>query len=173
MGPCSWGAEGPFYRLNGRISPNLSRTFTPMNIRLIGLLMLGLLLTKPGMGQSIPQGADGIDLHTKTADSVLFRSVQGFLETQEFVIEDADETALSLETELKDEPNNVRIRVLVTVEEGTAHFQAEGIGKPGDTDTDELFTYEGDRKAGFAVLSRLVDQFAKSFDRATIEYLTP
>ncbi len=43
----------------------------------------------------------------------------------------------------------------------------------GDSSPEEPFVYEGDTKAGFLVLNRLVDLFAKSFDLATIEYDVP
>ena len=126
-----------------------------------------------GYAQSIPEGATGIDLQTATADSSLFRAVQGFLETQEYIIEDADEARYTLATERREEMNNVRIRVLVTVSDGIAHFTAEGRVLVGGTAPEEPFVYEDDTKAGFMVLNRLVDLFAKSFDLATIEYEVP
>ena len=135
--------------------------------------LLMLCLSLPGQSQSIPEGAIGIDLHTSTADSTLYNAVQGFLETQEYVIEESDAAVYTLATESKEEPKHIRIRVLVAVENGVAHFTAEGSTVPGDTATNELFEYEGDTKVGFVVLNHLVDQFAKSFDLATIEYLLP
>lgn len=137
------------------------------------VLLLTTGLSWSGHAQSIPEGATGIDLQTSTADSSLYHAVQGFLETQDYVIEDADEARYTLATERREEMNNVRIRVLVTVIDGIAHFTAEGRILVGDTSPEQPFTYVGDRKAGFMVLNRLVDLFAKSFDLATIEYELP
>lgn len=127
--------------------------------------------TPPARSGSVPVGATGIDLVTTQADSALFRAVSGFLETQEYVIEQTDEQKYALSTELNEgvEPS---MRVLVSVESGTAHFTAEG--RPSDwADTDQPFTNEGETKAGFLALNRLVDQFARSFANATIEYQSP
>ena len=143
-----------------------------MKLSLFALFVtIGLSLS--GYAQSIPEGATGIDLQTSTADSSLYRAVQGFLETQDYVIEEADEARYTLATERREEMNNVRIRVLVTVDNGIAHFTAEGRVLVGDTAPEEPFVYEGDTKAGFMILNRLVDLFAKSFDLATIEYDIP
>lgn len=126
---------------------------------------------EPVQAESIPTGATGIDLVTAQPDSLLFKAVAGFLETQSYVIEQADEQTHTLSTELNEdvEPS---MRVLVSVESGTAHFTAEG--RPSDwADTDQPFTNEGETKAGFLVLNRLIDQFARSFANATVEYQTP
>ncbi|QJD81273.1 hypothetical protein HH216_07005 [Spirosoma rhododendri] len=126
---------------------------------------------RTGQAGAVPAGATGIDLVTTQPDSALFRAVSGFLETQEYVIEQTDEQKYALSTELNEgvEPS---MRILVSVESGTAHFTAEG--RPSDwADTDQPFTNEGETKAGFLALNRLVDQFARSFANATIEYQTP
>jgi hypothetical protein len=137
------------------------------------ILSLTIGLSLSVHAQSIPEGATGIDLRTTTADSSLYRAIQGFLETQDYIIEDADEARYTLATERREEANNVRIRVLVTVENGIAHFTAEGRVLVGDTSPEEPFVNEDDTKAGFLVLNKLVDLFAKSFDLATIEYEVP
>lgn len=138
---------------------------------LVGLLILSGGYAPGGYAQSIPVGAAGIDLVTAQPDSVLFRAVSGFLETQEFVIEQTDEQTYVLSTELN-ENVTPSMRVLVSVDGGTAHFTAEG--RPSDwADTDQPFTHDGETKAGFLVLNRLVDQFARSFANATVEYVTP
>jgi hypothetical protein len=127
--------------------------------------------TRSGQTEPIQAGATGIDLVTAQPDSVLFKAVSGFLETQEYVIEQTDEQTYVLSTELNEgvEPS---MRVLVSVENGTAHFTAEG--RPSDwADTDQPFTNEGETKTGFLALNRLVDQLARSFANATIEYQTP
>lgn len=137
------------------------------------ILLLIVGQSWPGRAQSIPEGATGIDLQTATADSSLYQAVQGFLETQDYVIEEADEARYTLTTERREELNNVQIRVLVTVTDGTVHFTAAGRVSAGDAASEALFVYENDTKAGFIVLNRLVDLFAKSFDLATIEYDVP
>lgn len=138
---------------------------------LLGLLILSGGYAPGGYAQSIPAGATGVDLVTTQSDSVLFRAVSGFLETQEFVIEQADEQTYVLSTELN-QSLTPAMRVLVSVDEGTAHFTAEG--RPSDwADTDQPFTHDGETKAGFLVLNRLVDQFARSFANATVEYVVP
>ena len=137
------------------------------------ILLLTVGINLSGHAQSIPEGATAIDLQTATADSSLYRSVQDFLETQEYVIEESDEARYTLATERREEINNVRIRVLVSVENGTAHFTAEGWVLAGDATPQKPFLYDDDTKAGFMVLHRLVDLFAKSFDLATIEYEVP
>lgn len=131
--------------------------------------MLGLSLA--GRPQAIPEGAIGIDLQTTAADSVLYNAVHDFLETQDYVIEESDAARYTLTTEQKEEANHIQIRVLVTVENGTAHFTARGGTEPGSSN--EALVYEDDTKAGFMILSRLVDLFAKSFDLATMEYVVP
>ena len=140
---------------------------------LLFVLLLTIGVSLSAHAQSIPEGATGIDLQTSTADSSLYRAVQGFLETQDYVIEEADEARYALATERREETNNVRIRVLVTVDNGIARFTAEGRVLVGDASPEEPFVYEGDTKAGFMVLNRLVDLFATSFDLATIEYDVP
>jgi hypothetical protein len=137
------------------------------------ILLLTVGINLSGRAQSIPEGATGIDLRTATADSSLYRAVQGFLETQDYIIEDADEAQYTLVTERHEGMDNVRIQVKVSVENGIAHFTAEGRILGSDTKPEEPFVYEGDTKAGFMVLNRLVDLFAKSFDLATIEYEVP
>ena len=138
---------------------------------LLWLLILGGGYAPSGYAQSIPAGATGVDLVTAQPDSVLFRAVSGFLETQEFVIEQTDDQTYVLSTELN-EGVTPSMRVLVSVDGGTAHFTAEG--RPSDwADTDQPFTNEGETKTGFLVLNRLVDQFARSFANATVEYVTP
>ena len=126
-----------------------------------------------GRAQSIPDGAAGIEVRTSLTDSTLYNAVQGFLETQEFVIEDADEATYTLTTERKRATAAIQIRVLVSVENSVAHFTAEGITEPDETLPDEPFVYDDEGKAGFIILNRLVDQFAKAFDLATIEYVVP
>lgn len=139
----------------------------------IVLLLLTLLIGPclSGRAQSIPEGATGIDLQTSMADSSLYHAVQDFLETQNFVIDDADAALYTLSTERREEMNNVRIQVMVRVENSIAHFTAEGSVLVGDTTPEGPFVYQGYRKAGFMVLNRLVDQFAKAFDLATVEYV--
>ena len=133
-------------------------------------MALGLL---SGRAQTIPDGATGIDVQTSLTDSTLYGAVQGFLETQAFVIEEADEATHTLTTELKEESTSIKIRVLVTVENSIAHFTAEGTTPSDNTVSDEQFVYEDEGKAGFAILNRLVDQFAKAFELATVEYVVP
>ncbi len=41
--------------------------------------------------QTIPKGANGIELTTNLVDSTLFESVQTYLENEDFTIEKADE----------------------------------------------------------------------------------
>ena len=142
----------------------------PMKLLLI-LLTLSLHLL--GRAQSIPEGATGIDVQTSRADSTLYDAVQGFLETQEYIIGETDAARYTLTTEQKEEANAIQIRVSVTVENGIAHFTAAGSTPSGGTTSDEPFVYEDDSKAGFIVLNRLVDQFAKAFDLATVEYVVP
>ena len=137
------------------------------------LLIMTLGLHLPGLAQSIPEGATGIEVRTSLTDSTLFSTVQGFLETQEFVIEEADEATFTLTTERKRATAAVQMRVLVIVANSIAHFTAEGITEPDETLPDEPFAYDDEDKAGFITLNRLVDQFAKAFDLATIEYVVP
>ncbi len=70
---------------------------------LLFALVVTMFLSLSGHTQSIPEGATGIDLQTSTADSSLYRAVQGFLETQEYIIEDADEAQYTLATERREE----------------------------------------------------------------------
>lgn len=140
---------------------------------LLFVLILVLEAGLPGYTQSIPEGANGIDLQTSMADSTLYTAVQDFLETQDYVIEEADEARYTLTTEHRKGPNKVQMRVLVTVENGTARFTAEGSILPGNAARNELLVYEDEGKAGFMILNQLVDQLAKSFDLATIEYVVP
>lgn len=137
------------------------------------ILLLTVFLSSAGRAQSIPEGATGIDLRTSSADSSLYHAVQDFLETQDYIIEEADEAHYTLATERHEGTDNVRLQVKVSVEDGIAHFTAEGRILGGDTSPEKPFVYEGDRKAGFMVLNRLVDLFAKSFDLATMEYEVP
>ena len=140
---------------------------------LLPVLLLTVLLSSAGRAQSIPEGATGIDLQTSMADSTLYEAVQGFLETQDYVIDEADAAIYTLSTERHEEMNNVRIQVLVRVENGIAHFTAQGRILTDNTTPERVFAYEDDLKPGFMVLNRLVDLFAKSFDLATVEYVLP
>lgn len=144
----------------------------PMKILLL-LLTLMVCLSLSGHAQSIPQGATGIDVQTSMADSTLYNAVQGFLETQEYVIEETDAARYTLTTEQKEELTGIQIRVLATVENGVAHFTAEGTLPLDGAASGEPFVYEDDSKVGFMILNRLVDQFAKAFDLATVEYVVP
>ena len=134
-------------------------------------MALLLSLSLSGYTQSIPEGATGIDVKTTMADSSLYETARHFLDMQGYVLETADVNRLILITERRQEVSNVRIQVLVTVGNGTAHFTAEGHIVTDDTTLEGPFTYSGYYRVGFLSLNVLAEKFAQSLN-LPVSYVT-
>jgi hypothetical protein len=128
--------------------------------------------------QSIPQGANAIELTTEMSDSTLFESVQGFLENEGFTIGTADETAGTVITDYKVERGAVTIRVLASIENSIVTFTGQGsFGAKDVTYKDiELMNdglTNGPVRLGFITLSGVVSRYAQTLSQATMEYIAP
>ncbi|GAB3507127.1 hypothetical protein GCM10027341_41160 [Spirosoma knui] len=124
--------------------------------------------------QSIPEGAEGIEVTTTVADSALFESTLTFLEDHGFDVETADEDQGTIATAYT-VVQGINLRIVATVENSVVVFK--GQGSASSSSTSEPLVYQASAselaKTGFQRLSEVVDRYAKTLDQATVEYLIP
>lgn len=148
-------------------------------MKLLLCLLITLIVTICSVSaQSIPQGANAIELTTEISDSTLFESVQGFLENEGFTIGTADETAGTVVTDYKVEKGAITMRVLATIENSIVTFTGQAsFGTKDVTYKDiELMNdglNNGPVRLGFVALSGVVSRYAQTLSQATMEYIAP
>ncbi|UHG90665.1 hypothetical protein [Spirosoma oryzicola] len=137
-----------------------------------------------GKAQTIPSGADAIEVTTTLADSTLFESVQAYLEEAGFDIEVASEeegtitTQYQTVTEFKTIRQPVQIRITATLENGVVVFKGQVTSRnAGSTYENEPFVNNeslgGIGNGAFLFLDEVVNRYAKTLDQATVEYNIP
>lgn len=126
--------------------------------------------------QTIPQGAEAIELTTTLADSALFESVQAYLEESGFDIDVASEeegtitTEYKVISEFKTLQRPIQLKILATLEKGVVVFkgqiksQTSLVEAPGVTYIDEK------NSGAFLLIDELINRYAKTLDQATLEY---
>lgn len=139
------------------------------------IAVLGLFASSLSIqSQSIPEGAEGIELTTTLSDSALFESTLSFLEDEGFGIETADEDQGSIVTEYKT-AKDTKIRILATVDHSIVLFKGQGAAESASTN--EPLTYQATTtevsRTGFIRLNEVIDRYAKTLNEATVEYIMP
>lgn len=143
-----------------------------------------VLFALSARAQPVPKGAAAIEVTTTLAGSVLFESVQAYLEDAGFDIDEANEDEGSIVTEYKvisdfgaiKEP--VQIRILAHVEEGVVLFKGETvastIGRSSRSNpVINTLGVDGAANGEFALMNEVITRYAKTLDLATIEYNVP
>ncbi|WP_338874745.1 hypothetical protein WBJ53_03915 [Spirosoma sp. SC4-14] len=131
--------------------------------------------------QTIPQGANAIELTTTLADSALFESVQAFLEEAGFDIDVANEeegtvvTEYKTITEFKTIQNPVQIRILATLEDGVVLFkgQAKAPDVNSLSEAKPVVYRREDTDGEFLLINEIITRYAKTLDQATLDYNVP
>ena len=146
---------------------------------LLSIFLVSLVFfSVPLHAQTIPAGADGIELTTTLSDSTLFESVQAYLENEGFSIEKADEDSATIVTAYKLAYGSTQIRILASIEKGVVVFTGEGtFDESGQQFENEPLVNEGAEegsiKGGFVAFNGIINRYAKTLELATLEYTVP
>ncbi len=139
------------------------------------LISFWLLGSVSSRAQSVPDGAERIDIKTDLSDSLLFERVVTLLQADGYSGNFRTEKAKIVTDSRSIDTSDWTARIIAVLENGTVQLLTEGSDKTANPPiANERLTYkgktDGPAKAGFARLDAFAHHLAKSILGSTLTY---